>query len=162
MQFALSGAAISALLFLALSPAIAHEAHVHDVGKLDVAIDGSQLILHLDTPLANLVGSEHTTKSPKDRQATQQMARQLCVAGEVFVTTPAALCKPTSIKLVSAALDPLLLGELASFNATNTHAESGHADFVFQCAHPTQLHIIDVMLFSQFKSSQQIDAQIVT
>ncbi|WP_323510129.1 ZrgA family zinc uptake protein, partial [Glaciimonas sp. CA11.2] len=59
MKHIFSSVAISALLCLALSPAIAHEAHVHGVGKLDVAIDGAQITLHLDTPLINLLGFEH-------------------------------------------------------------------------------------------------------
>lgn len=166
MKRALPGLAISALLCTAFSPALAHEAHVHGVGKLDVAIDGSQVNLHLDTPLANLLGFEHAAKSVKDRQATQQMARQLRDAGKVFVTTPAAECRPASVKLVSAALDPALLGEPIASAVTDKPAEPGHADldadFVFQCAHPERLQSIDVTLFSQFKGFQQIDVQMVT
>ena len=166
MKRVLSGVAISALLYLTFSPAIAHEAHVHGVGKLDVAIDGAQLTLHLDTPLANLLGFEHAAKSPKDRQAAQKMARQLRDGRKVFVTTPAAECKPTSIKLVSAAINPLLLGELPAPATANASIKSAHADlaadYVFQCAKPEKLESIDVTLFSQFKGFKKIDVQMVT
>jgi len=166
MKRAIPGLAIGALLCTAFFPAIAHEAHVHGVGKLDVAIDGSQVILHLDTPLMNLLGFEHAAKSTKDRQAAQQMVRQLRDAGKIFVTTPAAECRPASVKLVSAALDPILLGEAAAPAATDKPAEPGHADldadFVFQCAHPDRLQSIDVTLFAQFKGFQKIDVQMVT
>src|SRR5438046_9171683 len=69
MKRVLFGCATGALLCTAL----AHEAHVHGVGKLDVAIDGSQVILHLDTPLANLLGFAHAATSTKDREATRPM-----------------------------------------------------------------------------------------
>src|ERR1700693_697644 len=100
--------AISALG--AWAPAGAHEAHVHGVGKLDVALDSNTLTLHLDTPLVNLIGFEHEAKSAPDRQAAQKMSIQLRSAADMFVTTPAAECKPASVKLVSAALEPALLG----------------------------------------------------
>ncbi|MGS0742531.1 DUF2796 domain-containing protein [Glaciimonas sp. GG7] len=170
MKRALSGPTIStlfaSLLCLTLSPAIAHEAHVHGVGKLDVAVDGSQLTLHLDSPLMNLLGFEHAATSAKDKQAAQQMAQTLRMAEKVFVATPAAACRPVSVKLISAALDPTLLGEPLASAAINTPAEPGHADldadFIFQCAHPERLQSIDVALFAQFKGFQKIEVQMVT
>lgn len=65
------------LLSLASLPALAaddahdhhgnHPAHVHGVGKLDVALEGNTLTLHLDTPLVNVVGFEHAASSSKDK-----------------------------------------------------------------------------------------------
>jgi len=166
MKRALSSMAICALLCTAFSPAIAHEAHVHGVGKLDMAIDGDQVTLHLDTPLMNLLGFEHAAKSPKDRSAVQKMALKLRDAGRIFVTTPAAECRPTSIKLASKALHPILLGKPSTPAARTKPTRSEHADlnadYVLQCAHPDLLKTIDVALFTQFKGFQKIDVQMVT
>jgi hypothetical protein len=60
---------IAAAMLFTFAPAMSHEAHVHGIGKLDVAVEGANLSLHLDTPLANLVGFEHTAKSDKDKNA---------------------------------------------------------------------------------------------
>ncbi|RXZ31084.1 DUF2796 domain-containing protein [Oxalobacteraceae bacterium CAVE-383] len=148
--------------------AVAHEAHVHGVGKLDVALDGSTLSLHLDSPLINLLGFEHAATSAPDRQAAQKMGVQLRAADQVFVTTPAAQCHATAVTLMSAALDPALLGQKPAAADANKKAadHDGHADldadFVFSCAHPEQLRAIDVKLFDLYPGFHRIDVQAVT
>lgn len=160
-------AGISALC--ALTPAGAHEAHVHGVGTLDVALDNHTLTLHLATPLINLLGFEHAANSAQDQQATRKMGLQLHAANSVFAITPAAQCKPVSVTLVSAVLEPALLGEppLAAKDAqTAADKHDGHAnldgDFVFDCAHPEQIKAIDVKLFDLYPGFHQINVQAVT
>ena len=144
--------------------AAAHGPHVHGVGKLDVAIDDKTLSLHLDSPLINLLGFEHAASSAPDRLAAQKMAAQLRAADQVFVTTPAAQCRVTSVSLTSIALDPALLGEKPATPKAADH--DGHADldadFVFTCAHPEQLRAIDVKLFDLYTGFHTIDVQAVT
>ncbi|HWZ47301.1 MAG TPA: DUF2796 domain-containing protein [Herbaspirillum sp.] len=160
-------AGISALC--AMTPASAHEAHVHGVGNLDVALDNHTLTLHLDTPLINLLGFEHAANSAPDQQAAQKMGLQLHMANSVFVITPAAQCVQASVTLVSAALKPALLGETSlAAKDTQTAADKhdGHADldgdFVFSCAHPEQIKAIDVKLFDLYPGFHQINVQAVT
>lgn len=155
------------LLSPVISPAMAHEAHVHGVGKLDVAVDGNTLSLHLDSPLVNLIGFEHAATSDADRQAASNMAKILRDASKVFVTTAAAGCTISTVHLVSAAIDPVLLGEPAASGKSVAHADhDGHADldadFVFHCSAPDRLQNIDVKLFDAFKGFVRIDVQLVT
>jgi len=159
----------SALLLSVATLATAHEAHVHGVGKLDVALDGKTLSLHLDSPLVNLIGFEHAAKSTKDKQAAQDMARTLRNAATVFVTTPSAECKVSGVQLVSAAIEPVLLGEAAVSKTSKPAGHEDHdghadmdADFSFQCAYPERLQRIDVKLFEAFKGFNSIDVQLVT
>jgi hypothetical protein len=165
-RFCRIAAAIASLAVLI--PAGAHDAHVHGVGKLDVALDNHALTLHLDTPLIKLVGFEHPANSAPDREAVQKMSRQLHAAAAMFVPTAAAACKAMSVKLVSAALDPALL-DAAPAAAKAQHkaaAQHDHADldgdFTFDCAHPEKLQSIDVKLFDAFPGFHRIDVQIVT
>ena len=148
------------------SSAFAHEAHVHGVGKLDVALDGNTLSMHLDSPLVNLIGFEHAATSTKDRQAAQDMAKTLRDAAKVFVTSTAASCTVSQVKLVSSAIAPALLGEAPAAKSAAHDDQDGHADldadFVFQCAAPAQLRQIDVKLFEAFKGFVSIDVQLVT
>ena len=159
--------AISGLLSLSTFHASAHEAHVHGVGKLDVVLEGSQLSLHLSSPLMNLLGFEHAAKSQKDRLATQKMAKQLRDAGKIFITTPEAECAPTSVKLMSPVLEPVLLGEaVASMDKQNVIENNEHADlegdFIFHCAHPELLRNVEAKrLFDVFQGFKQIDVQLV-
>lgn len=162
-----------AALFTLSTAAFAHDhaghgAHVHGVGKLDVALDGATLSLHLDSPLVNLAGFEHAANSAKDKATVQSLAATLRDAGKVFAITPEAQCRVTSVQLASAALTPELLGEKsAAKSAEAGHTDhDGHADldgdFVFTCTKPEALKAIDVNLFQAFKGFQKIDVQLVT
>lgn len=158
---------IVAVALLLSAPLVhAHEAHVHGVGKLDVALDGQTLSLHLDSPLVNLVGFEHAANSAKDKAAVQAMTKTLRNAGAVFVASPSAECKLSGVKLESAALDPVLLGEAAATKPAAQADHDGHADldadFTFRCAHPERLQKIEVRLFDTFKGFNSIDVQLVT
>jgi len=148
-----------------LTPVLAHEAHVHGVGKLDVAVDGQTLSLHLDSPLVNLIGFEHKASSDQDRQSAKDMAKILRNAANVFVINASAGCTVSSVNLASAAIEPSLLGEAAT-KATAPADHDGHADldadFLFQCRTPEQLKSIDVKLFEAFKGFVSIDVQLVT
>lgn len=143
-----------------------HPAHVHGVGKLDVALEGNTLTLHLDTPLINVVGFEHPANSSKDKDTVRAAAKTLREAGRMFATDAAAQCKPAEIQLESAALAPALLGE-KSQAAAPAGPGDGHADldgdFTLVCASPGALNTVDVSgLFAAFPGFQRIDVQLAT
>ncbi|MEF8697773.1 MAG: DUF2796 domain-containing protein [Candidatus Accumulibacter sp. UW20] len=93
---------------------------------------------------------------------------------ELFVPTPQAGCKLTKVTLVSAVIDPVLLGEAPVAMAAAQAARGGdqpgpgpqHADldaeFIFHCAQPASLQGMEVKLFSAFPGYRQIRAQVVT
>lgn len=141
-------------------------AHVHGVGRLDVALEGNTLTLHLDSPLINLVGFEHAANSSNDKEAVRTMANTLREATRMFVTEPAAQCKLAEVQLESAALAPALLGEKEPAEA-NAAPQDGHADldgdFTLVCASPGALNVIDVTpLLRAFPGFQRIDVQLAT
>ncbi|HZG21459.1 MAG TPA: DUF2796 domain-containing protein [Herbaspirillum sp.] len=143
-----------------------HPAHVHGVGKLDVALEGNTLTLHLDTPLINVVGFEHAATSGRDKDTVRAAARVLRAPDRLFVTDVAAQCKPAEIQLESAALAPALLGEKTPATAQAAPSD-GHADldadFTLVCASPGALTAIDVSgLFAAFPGFQRIDVQLAT
>ena len=143
-----------------------HKAHVHGVAKLDIVIEGSRLSLHLDTPLMNLLGFEHTPSNNKERQAVQHMVRFLRDNSTSFIPTAAAQCHSVSIKLTSSLLDPILLGENEMAAITTYSDSDGHSDlngdFVFQCNQPIQLRDIEANLFHAFPNLQRIDVRMST
>lgn len=155
-----------AAMLLHIGAASAHEAHVHGVGKLDIALDGPTLSLHLDSPLVNLIGFEHAARSAREQQSARDMTATLRQAADVFVMTQSAECKAVEVKLRSDALDPPLLGNVVSARQAEAAHHDGHADldadFTFRCAHPERLATIDVRLFEQFKGFTRIDVQLVT
>ena len=45
-----------------------HDAHVHGIGKLNVAFDGNNLIIELTSPAVNIVGFEHQAQNQKEEE----------------------------------------------------------------------------------------------
>jgi Protein of unknown function (DUF2796) len=131
--------------------------HVHGVALLDVAIDGSTLSLHLDSPLDNLVGFEHAAYNPSQKRALDQMVAQLNRPEDLFIPTPAARCKAQKPKLVSAVLEPA--DKETSPHHGHVHADMD-ADFVFRCSQPRNLKGMEVKLISTFPRTHQVKVQI--
>ena len=137
------------------SPSFAHGpgAHVHGVGRLDIAIEGDTLTLALESPLDNLLGFEHPPTTDRQKAAVRAMAASLNKPAALFVTTPAAECAATKVKLDSPVLEP-----------AQKDAGDGHADldgeFVFHCAHAEALHDVEIRLFGAFPRLQRLDVQI--
>lgn len=135
--------------------ALAAPPHVHSVALLDVAVDGSTLSLHLDSPLDNLVGFEHAAYNPSQQQALDKMVAQLNKPEELFVPTPAAACRAQKPNLVSAVLDP----PKSARHHGHVHADMD-ADFVFHCARPEKLHGLEVRLIFVFPRTHKVKVQI--
>ena len=73
-------------------------AHVHGIGKLQIAIDGNTLLLNLETPLDNLIGFEHVPRTEVQKAALNKMVARLNKASTLFLPTAAADCTPESNK----------------------------------------------------------------
>jgi hypothetical protein len=142
---------------------MAVDAHVHGTAGLTVAIDDRALVLHLESPLDNLVGFERAPKSDEERDKVRRAARQLREAGRLFQPTPEAGCRLDETVLSSPVLDAFLLGEPAR-NEVHGHHRHGHAEiFVewrFACAHPERLRSLQVELFKVFPDIRRIRVQV--
>ncbi|MDY7579325.1 DUF2796 domain-containing protein [Herbaspirillum sp. RTI4] len=156
---------LSLTLFSALPAADAHEAHVHGVGKLDIVLDGEVLSLHLDTPLANLLGFEHPPTSDAERASVKRATAQLRAADHLFLPTAAAQCHLLSVSLeaptITAYLGNATVTQHAATAPVSEHADL-EGDFIFTCAKPAALRTLEVKLFEQFKGFQRINVQLVT
>jgi hypothetical protein len=147
------------LLFLA-APAMAvghdHAAHVHGVAKLEVAVDGAALHVHLESPLEALLGFEHAPRGDKERAEVARMRRALAQGDNLFVPTAAARCKFVSVQVEAPSLEaqPPASGQQA-------HADLD-ADFSFTCAQPGQLTGMEVRLADTFPGMRRVDAQVVS
>ncbi|MEF8714049.1 MAG: DUF2796 domain-containing protein [Accumulibacter sp.] len=145
---------IATVCLLPLSTAAGEPAaHVHGVASLQVAVDGKNLTLNLESPLNNLVGFEHTPRTEKQQAAVRAMAERLNQPAGLFIASPAAACTPLSVKLESPVLEPM-----------KPSAGDGHADldgeFVFRCEHPEALRALEVGLFQAFPRLKRLDVQV--
>ncbi len=74
-------------------------AHVHGLATLNVAFDGQQLELQLESPAMNIVGFEYQPSSAADHHAVAKAERKLKDAQALFTLTSAAHCSLTSMTL---------------------------------------------------------------
>ncbi|WP_300452388.1 DUF2796 domain-containing protein [Accumulibacter sp.] len=167
--------AFAAALPIVSAVAHAEKAHVHGVAELNVDVDKDTLRIALESPLDSLLGFERAPKGDKELDKVRRLASQLRQADKLFVPTPGAGCKLEKIKLESAVLDPVLLGEApvaaaspapAPARAPQPGAKPAHAEldaeFVFRCAQPAALQGLEVKLFDAFPGYRQIRAQVLT
>ncbi|TKB06800.1 DUF2796 domain-containing protein [Desulforhopalus sp. IMCC35007] len=153
-----------------------HDAHVHGVGLLNVALDGNTLIIELDSPAANIVGFEH---DPENDQQSHEVhgAIQLLKDGEkLFILSPEAQCSLHEAHVHSdiggghhdehEAHGAHEAHTQDAHSAANHSDESAHSDFEvayqFECGRPDNLKTMDVMLFSHFPGFEEIEVQVLT
>ena len=147
--------------------------HEHGVARLDLAQEGAQIDLHLESPAMNLLGYEHMPSSDADRQVLEQTLAQLRAADQLFRFDAQAQCR-----LIGAAISTPLAGESGTDAMPHdTREEPGHdgdhagdheghadidADYRFECARPDELRRLSLDLFQRFPAMQRLLVQFVT
>lgn len=134
----------------------AHGAHVHGIAKLEVAIEGAEIHLHLDAPLHDLLGFERAPRDAKERAAADALLKQLGKGEALFRPTSAAQCT-----LASASIEAPVLSAAAGKAPIDGHADL-EAEYRFTCAQPAKLTGMEVLLSQAFKGLRRVDAQTVT
>lgn len=131
--------------------ALAHGQHRHGVAELRVAVDGSELVLHLESPLDDLLGFERPPRTASERAAAQALLGRLKSGEGLFTPTPAAGCT-----LASATVDaPVLQGG----GATEGHATLT-AEWRYRCLSPDKLTGIQARLFRLYPRLQRLEVAV--
>ena len=134
--------------------------HAHGAAELDIVIEATQVTVQLQTPLDALLGFERAPRTDAEKKSAKQAVAALKAADSLFMFTPAALCKSTSVELSSAALG-LGLGQADPSEAHGDHADLD-GTYVFQCASTARLAEVDVALFGAFARLQKIKVEVAT
>lgn len=140
-----------ALLLAAQAPVRAHQAHEHGSATMDVALEGANLVVHLITPVDNLVGFERAPRTQAERQAADAALARLRDGAALFRPDAEAGCV-----LAEVAVKAPVLAQPAA-------ASSGHADanasYAFRCKAPAALRTLDVRLFDAFVRLERVRVQ---
>lgn len=146
--------ALAVLVFSAPAYADEHHAHQHGVAKLEVAVEGGSLSLHLESPLEGVLGFEHAPRNDQERAVVAEMRKKLADGGKLFAPTTAAQCTLKSVQIEAPTLD-------AKPVTSEAHGDLD-ADFLFTCAQPTKLTGLEVRLTQAFPKLRRIDAEVVS
>jgi hypothetical protein len=152
------------IVLLGLAPALTlageahhgheHAAHTHGVAKLEIAIDGPTVTLHLEAPQEALLGFEHAPRSAQERTAAEALLKALASGGELFAPTAAAGCAQKSSGIAA----PVL--QAAPGKARAEEHRDVDADYVFTCKQPNQLTGLEARLFDKFPRLKRLEAQV--
>lgn len=86
------------VLCLGISPLQAeqyrhHDAHVHGVAQLNVAVEDKNLYIEIHSPAANIVGFEHHPRTKAQKEAVNAAIAQLETAEALFLLPPKSQCR---------------------------------------------------------------------
>lgn len=121
-----------------------HEAHVHGKAQLQVAGEGTDLLVSLRSPAANFLGFEHTPQTEKERKTANQ-ARDFLQKVAQWLGLEGGNCR------------------IASVDIGNAEAHEHHTDIeveaMFHCAKLAELQGLSLELFSEFPAVETIELE---
>ena len=153
-----------------------HDSHVHGIAALNLALEGREVEIELDSPAANIVGFEHAPSSEADQAALDKAVVALKDGGQLFRFNDDAGCRMETANVVS----ELLEEEHDEHEEHEGHAKDGHEDeehehegegethsdieaaYHFVCDEPGKLTRLTVELFEAFPGMEKLKVQYVT
>jgi len=157
-----------------------HGAHVHGIAALNLALEGQEVHIELDSPAANTVGFEHAPSSEADHSALDKAVATLKDGDRLFRFNAEAGCRMEKAGVTSALLD----GEHDVHADKHTgdrdhgkkdehdhekrehdHEGETHSDievaYRFECTQPGKLTQLSVELFEAFPGMEKLNVQYV-
>ena len=151
-----------------------HGAHVHGIAALNLALEGDEVHVELDSPAANIVGFEHAPSSAADHAALDKAVAMLKDGDQLFRFDSAAGCRLEEAMITSA-----LLEEDHDEHGHEEHGHEAHGDehghaanegdthsdinavYHFECNKPGKLTQLKVELFDAFPGMEELEVQYI-
>lgn len=153
------------------------EAHVHGKGKLNIAVEGSEIALELEVPGFDIVGFEHAAESQNYKDVIAAALTVLSEPLNLFQLPEAADCH------VIQAVAELHNGEHDEDHEEHGHGDHEdhhdhedahdhsnhenvrhsefHAEYVLTCQNTTAIDVISLGYFSAFKNAKELHVQFI-
>lgn len=149
-----------------------HGAHVHGISALNLALEGDEIEIELDSPAANIVGFEHAPSSADDHAALDKAVARLKDGDTLFRFNDEAGCRMETATVSSAMLDDQHEAESHTHEDKDEHDHDAHehddethsdidAAYHFECDAPDKLTQLTVDLFEAFSGLEKIEVQYV-
>jgi hypothetical protein len=164
-----------------------HDAHVHGIAALNLALEGEEVHIELDSPAANIVGFEHAPSSEADHAALDKAVATLRKGDQLFIFNKETGCRMEKAMVTSALLEEEHDDHDEKHSDHHDHEEKGehghekhdheehgheehegeetHSDievvYHFNCDHPGKLTQLTVELFEAFPATEELNVQYV-
>ncbi len=147
-----------------------HGTHEHGVSALNLAQEGREIHIELDSPAANIIGFEHAPSTAADREALSRATATLRNGDHLFRFSEEAGCRLAAVKVDTALMqdDDPLHAHREHHAHEEEHEDHGetHADITaeyhFNCVHPQRLKQVHVKLFQAFPATRRLQVQFIT
>lgn len=157
-----------------------HGTHDHGHATLNIAQEGKNIELMLESPAANIVGFEHSPSNEDEKQILSNALETLKKGEQLFSFSPAAECTQTGFEIESELTEQMAHNDEHEDDHEDEHKDAheesdheaheddheGHSDFdihyQFVCNNPESLKAIELQFFKWFPLTKEINAQIVT
>jgi hypothetical protein len=140
-----------------------HGAHVHGIGALNLALEGQEMHVELDSPAANIVGFEHAPSSEADHAALDKAVAMLKDGDRLFRFNAEAGCRMEKTDVSSSLLDDE--HHEHDEHDHDEHEGETHSDieaaYHFECDQPGKLTQLSVELFEIFPGTEKLNVQYV-
>ncbi|HHC6523900.1 TPA: DUF2796 domain-containing protein [Vibrio parahaemolyticus] len=159
-----------------------HSAHVHGHVEFNIAQDGSDLLLEITAPGADVVGFEHAPENAEQEKTLQHAVATLEDSNALFAINPQAQCEIEEVHVEHS------LGGLHEEHEHHDHDEHAHHDhdkhdhdgheghdhsehsdhgeftvqYRFHCAQVGELSHIQTDWFNQFPSTESVNVNLFT
>ena len=151
-----------------------HDAHVHGIAALNLALEGDEVHVELESPAANIVGFEHAPSSEADHAALDKAVAMLKDGDGLFRFNSEAGCRMEKANVTSSVLDEEHAEHKDEHDhekhddhdhEKGEHEEEAHSDidavYHFECAQPGKLTRLTVELFESFSGMDKLNVQYV-
>lgn len=160
----------AACVFLfSATPAVwarSEDAHVHGIGHMNVAIEGSRLEIEIESPGDNFVGFEHAAETPEQRASIGAAERQLRRPAALLILPKAAACTLREVDLDIPGTSAEKHGREHDHkhdDAHDGHHKDWRAHYVFVCASPAALDSIRTApWFAAFPNNRELRVQVIS
>lgn len=132
---------------------VTQAAHIHGEIILQLALQGNDLLMQLESPAINMVGFEHRARTPdqiKIVEAAETKLRQVAN----WLMFDGGECRATGVNINASGVMP---------TADTSEYQHGHADIKvdaqFTCFQPNNLRGLKVTLFRDFPGAEKITVQ---
>ncbi len=144
--------------------ASAAESHEHGSAELELAVEGSDVLMHFASPLHNLVGFEHAPRDDRDREAIAAARVLLDDPGNLVQLRADAGCAVVELDVDWDAPSEEEQ-EYGHGEAEDDHDEEEHADVTvairYRCDHPDRLNALAITAFESFERLSEVELRAV-
>jgi hypothetical protein len=144
-----------------------HEAHVHGVAEINIAVEGTKATVEFRAPAESVMGFEHEAKSESDKKKRDAALEQLRAKGsQMVVFDPKLGCKSSDMKTAIVEAKGDSAKAQAGKDAHEDQKKSGehrevHGTFSVACDKPLAGSRVKFGVSKVFRDIQEIKVQLV-